>query len=120
MLLDRLLHMSIPFLYVNGTEQLFLLCCLHRTLYEAILEFKEKYCGFLWFSFLKSVLKTQNNFLTSQDRTLAMLRLRFKSLPGAFNACLIPVERNEKTKKGLKATFSSKFDEVWFLFFCCF
>ncbi|XP_030953802.1 callose synthase 3-like isoform X2 [Quercus lobata] len=47
-----------------------------------------------------------------EDRTSAMLRLRFESLPGAFNACLIPVERNEKTKKGLKATFSSKFDEI--------
>lgn len=46
-----------------------------------------------------------------------MLRSRFESLPGAFNACLVPVERNEKTKKkGLKATFSSKF-EVWLLFF---
>ncbi|XP_030967643.1 callose synthase 2-like [Quercus lobata] len=44
-------------------------------------------------------------------RTLVMLRSRFESLPGAFNACLIPVERNEKTKKkGLKATFSSKFE----------
>ena len=56
--------------------------------------------------------------MTSQIRTLVMLRSRFISLPGAFNACLIPVERNEKTKKkGLKATFSSKFDEVWLLFF---
>ncbi|KAH9774697.1 callose synthase 2 [Citrus sinensis] len=46
-------------------------------------------------------------------RTLGMLRSRFQSLPGAFNACLIPVEKNEKTKKkGLKATFSRKFDEV--------
>ncbi|KAF3976520.1 hypothetical protein CMV_000294 [Castanea mollissima] len=46
-------------------------------------------------------------------RTLVMLRSRFESLPGAFNACLIPVENNEKTKKkGLKATFSLKFDEV--------
>ncbi|XP_048231950.1 callose synthase 1 isoform X2 [Ricinus communis] len=46
-------------------------------------------------------------------RTLGMLRSRFQSLPGAFNACLIPVENSEKTKKkGLKATFSRKFNEV--------
>ncbi|GLT55537.1 hypothetical protein SLA2020_286500 [Shorea laevis] len=46
-------------------------------------------------------------------RTLVLLRSRFQSLPGAFNACLIPVERNEKTKKkGLKATFSRTFEEI--------
>ncbi|XP_015901659.1 callose synthase 1 [Ziziphus jujuba] len=46
-------------------------------------------------------------------RTLVMLRSRFTSLPGAFNARLIPGERNEQTKKkGLKATFSRKFDEI--------
>lgn len=42
-----------------------------------------------------------------------MLRSRFESLPGAFNAGLIPSEKSEKTKKrGLKATFSRKFTEV--------
>ncbi|GLT37045.1 hypothetical protein SLA2020_113830 [Shorea laevis] len=46
-------------------------------------------------------------------RTLAMLRSRFQSLPGAFNACLVPVEKTEKPKKkGLKTTFSRKFDEI--------
>ncbi|XP_027158791.1 callose synthase 2-like [Coffea eugenioides] len=45
-------------------------------------------------------------------RTLGMLRSRFQSLPGAFNACLIPVEKGKKPKKGLKATFSRKFDEI--------
>ncbi|XP_042004045.1 callose synthase 3-like [Salvia splendens] len=46
-------------------------------------------------------------------RTLGMLRSRFQSLPGAFNACLIPEERTETTKKkGLKATFSRKFDPI--------
>lgn len=40
-----------------------------------------------------------------------MLRSRFQSLPGAFNACLIPLEKDEK-RKGLKATFSRKFAEV--------
>nr|GMD67382.1 callose synthase 3-like [Ipomoea batatas] len=44
-------------------------------------------------------------------RTLGMLRSRFESLPGAFNACLIPEDKNEPPpkKKGLKATFSQKF-----------
>lgn len=41
-----------------------------------------------------------------------MLRSRFQSLPGAFNACLIPEENNEKPK-GIKATFSRKFAEVF-------
>ncbi|KAL8495893.1 hypothetical protein ACS0TY_019858 [Phlomoides rotata] len=44
-------------------------------------------------------------------RTLGMLRSRFQSLPGAFNACLIPAEKNEKPK-GLKATFSRRYTEV--------
>ncbi|THG19974.1 hypothetical protein TEA_029319 [Camellia sinensis var. sinensis] len=45
-------------------------------------------------------------------RTLGMLRSRFSSLPGAFNARLIPPENNEKPKRGLKATLSRRFDEV--------
>uniref|UniRef100_A0AAU6MVS9 1,3-beta-glucan synthase n=1 Tax=Paeonia lactiflora TaxID=35924 RepID=A0AAU6MVS9_PAELC len=46
-------------------------------------------------------------------RTLQMLRSRFQSLPGAFNDCLIPVEKNENAKKkGLKARFSRKYDEI--------
>ncbi|KAK4408227.1 Callose synthase 3 [Sesamum angolense] len=46
-------------------------------------------------------------------RTLGMLRSRFQSLPGAFNACLIPEEKNEMVKKkGLKATFSRKFEVI--------
>lgn len=45
-----------------------------------------------------------------------MLRSRFESLPGAFNACLIPVEKNEHMKKkGLKATLSRSFAEVHLL-----
>ncbi|KAL3815028.1 hypothetical protein ACJIZ3_016296 [Penstemon smallii] len=44
-------------------------------------------------------------------RTLPMLRSRFQSIPGAFNACLIPIEKGEKPK-GLKATFSRKFAEI--------
>ncbi|KAK9736029.1 hypothetical protein RND81_04G245800 [Saponaria officinalis] len=42
-------------------------------------------------------------------RTLRMLRSRFQSLPGAFNARLIPAEKTEHKKKGLKATFSMRF-----------
>ncbi|XP_050944379.1 callose synthase 1 isoform X4 [Cucumis melo] len=46
-------------------------------------------------------------------RTLGMLRSRFLSLPGAFNACLIPVEKKDHTrKKGLMANFGRKFDEI--------
>lgn len=46
-------------------------------------------------------------------RTLGMLRSRFESLPGAFNACLIPEEKSEPAKKkGLKATFSRNFAEI--------
>ncbi|KAM7523322.1 hypothetical protein LguiA_013224 [Lonicera macranthoides] len=46
-------------------------------------------------------------------RTLGMLRSRFQSLPAAFNACLIPEEKSEPTKKkGLKATFSRNFAEI--------
>ncbi|KDP44404.1 hypothetical protein JCGZ_19419 [Jatropha curcas] len=45
-------------------------------------------------------------------RTLGMLRSRFQSLPGAFNACLIPEEKSEPKKKGLKATLSRNFAEV--------
>ncbi|KAL0379943.1 UNVERIFIED_CONTAM: Callose synthase 1, partial [Sesamum angustifolium] len=44
-------------------------------------------------------------------RTLGMLRSRFLSLPGAFNARLIPAEKHEKPK-GLKATFLRKFPEL--------
>ncbi|KAJ0083727.1 hypothetical protein Patl1_29895 [Pistacia atlantica] len=45
-------------------------------------------------------------------RTLGMLRSRFESLPGAFNACLIPEERSEPKKKGLRATFSRNFAQI--------
>lgn len=45
-------------------------------------------------------------------RTLGMLRSRFQSLPGAFNARLIPAEKTEHKKKGLKATFSRRFPDI--------
>ncbi|KAG6630069.1 callose synthase 3-like [Carya illinoinensis] len=44
-------------------------------------------------------------------RTLGMLRSRFVSLPGAFNARLIPEEKREPKKKGLRATLSRDFPE---------
>ncbi|XP_071742629.1 callose synthase 2-like [Rutidosis leptorrhynchoides] len=45
-------------------------------------------------------------------RTLDMLRSRFEQLPLAFNSNLIPAERSERTKKGLKATLSRRFTKV--------
>ncbi|KAI4386274.1 hypothetical protein MLD38_004220 [Melastoma candidum] len=45
-------------------------------------------------------------------RTLGMLRSRFDSLPGVFNACLIPEDKNEPKKKGLKATLSRRHHRV--------
>lgn len=46
-------------------------------------------------------------------RTLEMLRSRFDSLPGAFNARLVPLDKNKQHKsKGLAATLSRKFAEV--------
>nr|POF00299.1 callose synthase 2 [Quercus suber] len=51
-------------------------------------------------------------FRLGEIQTLAMLRSRFQSLPGAFNACLIPVENNEKTKEGTNGTFSYKFEKI--------
>ncbi|URD74284.1 callose synthase [Musa troglodytarum] len=45
-------------------------------------------------------------------RTLGMLRSRFLSLPGAFNARLIPPEKSEASKRrAFWASFSSKFEE---------
>lgn len=46
-----------------------------------------------------------------------MLRSRFQSLPGAFNARLIPAEKSEPKKKGLKATLSRNFVQVNLLCF---
>ncbi|XP_058090540.1 callose synthase 3-like [Magnolia sinica] len=45
-------------------------------------------------------------------RTLGMLRSRFQSLPGAFNARLVPLEKTETKKKGFRATLSRKFAEI--------
>ncbi|CAL5329758.1 unnamed protein product [Camellia sinensis] len=47
-------------------------------------------------------------------RTLGMLRSRFQSLPAVFNACLIPAEKSEPTKKKglLKSTFSRNFAQI--------
>ncbi|GAB2276965.1 Callose synthase 3 [Dionaea muscipula] len=45
-------------------------------------------------------------------RTLGMLRSRFDSLPGAFNARLIPLDKDEHKKKGLKASLSRRFPKI--------
>ncbi|XP_073000931.1 callose synthase 3-like [Typha latifolia] len=46
-------------------------------------------------------------------RTLEMLRYRFHSLPGAFNARLVPAEKPDgKQKKGLKASLSRRFAQM--------
>ncbi|XWS52424.1 hypothetical protein CRYUN_Cryun11dG0069900 [Craigia yunnanensis] len=42
-------------------------------------------------------------------RTLGMLRSRFESLPGAFNARLIPEDKSERKKKGVRGFFSRSF-----------
>lgn len=50
-----------------------------------------------------------------------MLRSRFQSLPAAFNAKLIPDEREKVAKqKGLKAFLFRKMDEVIFINLMCF
>lgn len=81
--------------------------------YEVLrVEYQCLFC-FLKLVLLILMLALFMNFklLFCQIRTLGMLRSRFQSLPGAFNACLTPVEKSAKPK-GLKATFSRKFDEV--------
>ncbi|KAE9584923.1 putative 1,3-beta-glucan synthase [Lupinus albus] len=45
-------------------------------------------------------------------RTLELLRSRFDSIPGAFNARLIPGDKTASKTKGLWAKFSRKFDQV--------
>ncbi|KAL5983233.1 Callose synthase 3 [Asimina triloba] len=45
-------------------------------------------------------------------RTLGMLRSRFQTMPAAFNARLIPQEKSENHRKGLKAHLSRKFAET--------
>ncbi|PKA65497.1 Callose synthase 4 [Apostasia shenzhenica] len=51
-------------------------------------------------------------------RTLGMLRSRFHSLPGAFNACLVPSEKGKK--QGSKRTETAKFAQLWNEIICSF
>lgn len=45
-----------------------------------------------------------------------MLRSRFQSIPGAFNACLIPKDTDKPVKKKrLRDAFIRKYDEVLLL-----
>lgn len=63
-------------------------------------------------------------------RTLGMLRSRFHSLPGAFNACLVPSERRQKRGFSLskhfaeaspsKRTEAAKFAQLWNEIICSF
>ncbi|KAI7985485.1 Callose synthase 3 [Camellia lanceoleosa] len=53
---------------------------------------------------------------TYSIRTLGMLRSRFQSLPAALNACLIPEEKSEPTKKkGLlnNEKAAARFAQLW-------
>eukprot|EP01018_Ginkgo_biloba_P029298 Gb_06219 [translate_table: standard] len=45
-------------------------------------------------------------------RTLGMLRSRFESLPGAFNARLVPPNVEKHEKRGLRTLLSRKFEQV--------
>ncbi|KAG0482011.1 hypothetical protein HPP92_010095 [Vanilla planifolia] len=63
-------------------------------------------------------------------RTLGMLRSRFNSLPGAFNACLVPSEKMQKRGFSLskryaeaspsKRTEAAKFAQLWNEIICSF
>jgi hypothetical protein len=49
-------------------------------------------------------------YVCVQIRTLGMLRSRFSSLPGAFNANLVPADG---TKRGHRFSFRRNFKKVW-------
>ncbi|KAK1403845.1 1,3-beta-glucan synthase [Heracleum sosnowskyi] len=63
-------------------------------------------------------------------RTLMMLRSRFQSLPGAFNAYLVPTDNAKRRKFSLSKSFSevtpnrrseaAKFSQLWNEFICSF
>ncbi|KAK8983008.1 hypothetical protein V6N11_054992 [Hibiscus sabdariffa] len=63
-------------------------------------------------------------------RTLGMLRSRFQSLPGAFNACLVPTEKSQKRGFSLSKRFAevtvnkrseaAKFAQLWNEVICSF
>ncbi|CAN8247661.1 unnamed protein product [Cochlearia groenlandica] len=69
----------------------------------------------IWYAIVSTLVGGLNGAFRrlGEIRTLGMLRSRFQSLPGAFNACLVPNEKSETAKKrGIKATFSRKFDQI--------
>ncbi|KAL0722118.1 hypothetical protein Bca4012_036717 [Brassica carinata] len=69
----------------------------------------------IWYAIVSTLVGGLNGAFRrlGEIRTLGMLRSRFQSLPGAFNACLVPNEKSETVKKrGIKATFSRKFDQI--------
>ncbi|CAN6833956.1 unnamed protein product [Brassica oleracea] len=69
----------------------------------------------IWYAIVSTLVGGLNGAFRrlGEIRTLGMLRSRFQSLPGAFNACLVPNEKSETAKKrGIRATFSRKFDQI--------
>lgn len=67
----------------------------------------------MYFAFLMCILLY---VVTNQIRTLGMLRSRFESLPGAFNARLIPLERPDiEKRRGFRDSLSSKVPKVWLI-----
>ncbi|VVA90093.1 unnamed protein product [Arabis nemorensis] len=69
----------------------------------------------IWYAIVSTLVGGLNGAYRrlGEIRTLGMLRSRFQSIPGAFNDCLVPHDKSEDTKKkGFKATFSRKFDQL--------
>ncbi|KAK4760051.1 hypothetical protein SAY87_023182 [Trapa incisa] len=69
----------------------------------------------IWYAILSTLVGGLSGaFLRlGEIRTLQMLRSRFLSLPDAFNACLVPVEKVEALKrKSLKEKYFGKFKEI--------
>ncbi|XP_048613757.1 callose synthase 1-like isoform X2 [Brassica napus] len=69
----------------------------------------------IWYAIVSTLVGGLNGAFRrlGEIRTLAMLRSRFQSIPGAFNDCLVPHDNSDDTKKrGFKATFSRKFDQL--------
>ncbi|KAH0905704.1 hypothetical protein HID58_037531 [Brassica napus] len=69
----------------------------------------------IWYAIVSTLVGGLNGAFRrlGEIRTLAMLRSRFQSIPGAFNDCLVPHDNSDDAKKrGFKATFSRKFDQL--------
>uniref|UniRef100_A0A7N0TVA2 1,3-beta-glucan synthase n=1 Tax=Kalanchoe fedtschenkoi TaxID=63787 RepID=A0A7N0TVA2_KALFE len=86
----------------------------------------------IWYSIFSTIY---GGFIGAFDRlgeirTLGMLRQRFQSLPGAFNACLLPSDKKKKRGFSLSKKFAevpvskrseaAKFAQLWNEIICCF